>query len=105
MVFLKKSSFQMKLIDMQNSRILASENSRAIVHKPLHSTRVTVWCAFWSEGDFGPYFFENETGNAVTVNGFRYRDMLTDLFWPIIDYIDVSFNVVLTGQHHMLHNH
>jgi hypothetical protein len=33
--------------------------------------------------DFGPYFFENEAGNAVTVNGVRYRSNL----WPQLDSI------------------
>ena len=27
------------------------------------------------------YFFENKTGNAVTINGLRYRDMLKNLFF------------------------
>lgn len=77
-------------VNKQNCRIWASENPRVVVEKPLHSARVTVWCAFWSGGVIGPYFFENEAGNAVTVNGLRYRDMLTNYFWPIIDDMDVS---------------
>jgi len=39
---------------------------------------VTVWCGFWSGGIIGPFFFENEQGAAVTVNGKRYRAMLTE---------------------------
>ena len=34
--------------------------------------------------------FENEAGNAVIVNGFRYRNMLTNFYRPIIDNINVS---------------
>ena len=65
---------------MSKRRVWALENIRVIVEKPLSSTRVIVWCAFWSGGVIGPYFLDNKAGNAVTVNGLRYRDILTDLF-------------------------
>ena len=51
-----------------------------IVEKPLHSTCNTIWCAFRSEIVIRPYFFKNEAGNAVTVNGLPYRDMLAIFF-------------------------
>ena len=28
-----------------------------VAQKPLHSPRVTVWCAVWSKGIVGPYIF------------------------------------------------
>ena len=28
-----------------------------------------IWCGFWSRGITGPFFFENEKEEAVTVNG------------------------------------
>ena len=37
----------------------------------MHPKRVTVWCGFWSRGKI----FENKQGEAVTVNGDRYRAM------------------------------
>ena len=42
------------------------------------------------EGRIGLYFFENETGQAATVNGARYRDMITQFFLPKLDDIDVN---------------
>ena len=40
------------------SKIYGSEKKpRAIIEKPLHSQRVTVWCGFWSGGLIGPNFF------------------------------------------------
>jgi len=36
--------------------------------KPLHPDKVTVWCALWSKGVIGPYFFEDANGQTVTVN-------------------------------------
>ena len=43
-----------------------------IIEKPLYPQRVTVWCGFWSGGVIWPYFFENEAGAAISVNGLRY---------------------------------
>jgi hypothetical protein len=38
----------------------------------------------------GPYFFENDAGNAVTVNGVRYRNMITEFLWPQLDGMDME---------------
>ncbi|CAK1588653.1 unnamed protein product [Parnassius mnemosyne] len=77
-------------VNKQNCRIWASENPKEIIEKPLHAQRFTVWCAMWSGGVIWPFFFEDEAGNAVTVNGSRYREMLTFQFWPIIDDINIT---------------
>ena len=37
----------------QNCRIWSSENSQVIEERPLHTEKVTVWCALWSEGVVG----------------------------------------------------
>ena len=57
---------------------------------PMHPKRVTVWCGFWAGGLIGPYFFENENGIAITVNGIRYREMITNFLWHEIDDMDVE---------------
>ncbi|KAI8123095.1 hypothetical protein CVS40_6188 [Lucilia cuprina] len=49
-------------VNKQNSRFWGVENPQ-IIHHPL---KVTVWCAIWSGGIIGPYFFENENGVTVT---------------------------------------
>ena len=61
-----------------------------IREKQMHLQRVTVWCGFWTGGIIGPYFFENEAGQVATVNGARYRDMITQFFLPKLDDIDVA---------------
>jgi len=40
--------------------------------------------------DFGPYFFENEAGNAVTVNGVSYRNKIMEFLWPKLDDIEME---------------
>ena len=56
----------------------------------MHPQRVTVWCGFWEGGIIGPYFFENEAGQVATVNGARYRDMITQFFLSKLDNIYVT---------------
>jgi len=46
--------------------------------KPLHSEKVTVWCGVSAFGVFGPYFFENATGQSVTVTSDRYVELLRE---------------------------
>jgi len=66
----------------KNFRYWSQANPRALHEKLLHSPKVTVWCAIAASGIIGPYFLENETGNAVTANADRYVKMLQNLFTP-----------------------
>jgi len=61
----------------------------------MHPQKVTVWCALWSKGIIGPYFFEDEAGNTITVESQRYHAMIEDYFLPQLegmDMDDVFFN-------------
>ena len=53
--------------------------------KPTHPERVTVWCEFWSIGIIGPFFFENEQGEAVTVSSERFRAVLNEFLFTKIE--------------------
>ena len=49
----------------------------------LHPVKCTVWCGVTAnEIIIGPYFFEDEEGNQVTVTGARYRTMIQDFLEP-----------------------
>ena len=69
-------------VNKQNLRYWANENPLNIHEKPLHSERVTVWCAIGIFGIIGPYFFEDENGATVTVNAERYIHMLNTFLRP-----------------------
>ena len=56
-------------VNNQNCRIWDDINPREIHQLQMHPEKVTVWCGFWSGGIIGPYFFQNEAGVAITVNG------------------------------------
>lgn len=55
----------------------------------MHPQKVTVWCALWSKGIIGPYFFEDEAGNTVTVDSQRYYAMIEDYFLPQLEGMDM----------------
>ena len=77
-------------VNKQNCRILGTENPHAYIEKPMHPKRVTVWCGFWSRDITGPFFFENEQGKAVTVNGDRYMAMLNEFLFTKIEEEDIG---------------
>ena len=45
---------------------------------------------FWPRGISGPFFFENEQGEAVTANGDRYRVMLNEFLFTKIEEDDIG---------------
>ena len=74
-----------RYVNKLNCRIWGTKNLHAYIENPTHSKRVTVWCGFWSRGIIGPFFFENEQGQIVTVNGDRYRAMLNEFLFTKIE--------------------
>ncbi|GFW72567.1 putative LOC100569746 [Trichonephila clavipes] len=65
-------------------------NPQVYVETPLHPEKLTVWYALWAGGIIGPYFFKNDEGHNVTVNGDRYRAMITNFFIPELNNHDVQ---------------
>ncbi|GFW23857.1 transposase [Trichonephila clavipes] len=77
-------------VNKQNCRIWSEANPQVYVETPLHPEKLTVWCALWAGGIIGLYFFKNDEGHNVTVNGDRYRDMITNFFIPELNNHDVQ---------------
>ena len=75
-------------LNQQNCRIWGTEN--AYMEKPTHPKRVTVCCGFCSRCTIGPFSFENEQGEAITVNGNRYRVMLNEFLFTKIKEEDIG---------------
>ncbi|GFV27114.1 uncharacterized protein TNCV_4853511 [Trichonephila clavipes] len=65
-------------------RVILDVRIDAIVQK------LTVWCALCAGGIIGPYFFKNDEGHNVTVNGDRYGAMITNFFIPELNNYDVQ---------------
>ena len=72
-------------INKNDCRIWGTENPHPYIEKPMHQKRVTVWCGFWSRGIIAAFFFENEQGEAVIVNGDRYWAILNEFLFTKIE--------------------
>ncbi|GFV20180.1 transposase [Trichonephila clavipes] len=77
-------------VNKQNCRIWSEANPQVYVETLLHPEKLTVWCALWAGGIIGPYFFKNDEGHNVTVNGVRYSAMITNFFIPELNNHDVQ---------------
>ncbi|GFT87869.1 transposable element Tc3 transposase [Trichonephila clavipes] len=77
-------------VNKQNFRIWSEANPQVYVETPLHPEKRTVWCALWAGGIIGPYFFKHDEGHNVTVNGDRYRAIITNFFIPELNNHDVQ---------------
>ncbi|GFW31753.1 putative transposable element [Trichonephila clavipes] len=77
-------------VNKQNCRIWSEANPQVYVETPLHPEKLTVWCALWAGGIIGLYFFKNDEGHNVTVNGDRYRAMITNFSFPELNNHDVQ---------------
>ena len=89
-IFSDKAHFDLAgYVSKQICRIWRTENPRAYIEKPTHPKRVTIWCVFWARG-IGPFFFQNEQEEAVTVNDDRYRAMLNEFLFTKIEEEDIG---------------
>ena len=77
-------------VNNQNCRIWGTENPHAYSENPMHPKQGTVWFGFCSRVIIGPFFFENDHGEAVTVNGDRYRAMLNKFLFTKIEEEDIT---------------
>ena len=76
-------------VNKHNCRFWGNENPRIMQEREMHPLKATVWCGFWAGGVFGPFFFEDD-GNAVTINGERYRNMLATQFRPKLENMAID---------------
>ncbi|GFW81122.1 hypothetical protein TNCV_4804901 [Trichonephila clavipes] len=84
-------------VNKQNCRIWSEANPQVYVETPLHPEKLTVCCALLAGG---PYFFKNDEGHNVTVNGDRYRAMITNCFIPeLTSMMSRSCGSNKTAQH------
>jgi hypothetical protein len=85
-------------VSSQNCCYWANENPREIQQQPLLSEKVIVWCGVASFGVIGPYFVEDETGRAVTVNSVRYTEMLHTFLKPELQRLGVETQTLVSAR-------
>ncbi|GFU19028.1 DUF4817 domain-containing protein [Trichonephila clavipes] len=72
-------------VNKQNCRISSEANPQVYVETPLHTEKLTGALYRLVES-----FFKNDEGHNVTVNGDRYRAMITNFFIPELNNHDVQ---------------
>ena len=82
-----------------NKQNRSGANPNELYAKPLHSQRGTVWSGILAFGIIGPYFFEDETGNAVTVTSDRYVHMVNEFLLPELRRRDTDIATFCFQQH------
>ena len=71
-------------INKQSIRCLSHAHPHEHTYQPLSQEKVTVWCSIGRNGIIGPYFFEDESGNRVTVDTDRYIALMRPRFIPAL---------------------
>ncbi|GFV26300.1 DUF4817 domain-containing protein [Trichonephila clavipes] len=64
--------------------------STSVCRNTVTSRKLTVWCALWAGGIIGPYFFKNDEGHNVIINGDRYTAMIANFFILELNNHDVQ---------------
>lgn len=101
-IFSDKAHFHLSgFANKQNCRIWGNKNPRVTHEHQMHPERTTVWCGFWAGGVIVPFFFEDDEGVTVTINGERYRHMLTNFLWLFFSKYWYAKLVVSTGRCNM----
>jgi hypothetical protein len=76
-----EAHFQLSgVVNKQNCRYWSLQNPNELHEKSLHSERVTVRCLVSSQEVNGPFFFEDNEGEATTVTAARYMHMTETFF-------------------------
>ncbi|GFT68509.1 hypothetical protein TNCV_2983391 [Trichonephila clavipes] len=63
-------------VNKQNCHIWSEANPQVYVENTVTSRKLTVWGALWAGG----ILLQNDEGHNVTVNGDRYRAMISNFF-------------------------
>jgi len=62
----------------KNFQCSSAANPHERHQRPFYDPEVAVWCAVWSRGVIGPYFFEDEGRQAITVISQHYTEMINE---------------------------
>ena len=70
-------------VNSKNCVFGGAELPQEVLQQPLHSSKVTAWCAINSKTIIGPYWFEDDEGRTVTINQENYRIVIRKFYASI----------------------
>ena len=85
-------------IHRQTTRFLVFERPDVVVKIPLHSARVSIWCAVSGLGILSSYYVETDAQNPLTVNQERYRGIIFAPFVLDLKHFFRARNLLLRRQ-------
>lgn len=68
------------------------ETQGKYINSPSFCENVTVWCGVSRFGIFGPYFFENQNSQMVTVNKEGCIELIQNFLVPSIQQLGLEIN-------------
>ena len=75
--FLDETQFYLSgHVSWKNNVYWGSDPPDMVLQRPLHSVRCTAWVAMSTHGIIGTFWFEDDSGNALSVNTQRYIEVL-----------------------------
>ena len=81
-VFSDEAHFWLNVyVNKQNCRFWSEDQPEELQKLPMHLEKVTVWCGLWAGGIIGSYFFKDAEKRNITMNGRRYRGMISNFFF------------------------
>ena len=75
-------------VNKQNCRFWSEDQSEELQKLPMHPEKLTVWCGLWAGGIIEPYF-QDAANRNVTVNGERFREIISNFFLPKMQELDL----------------
>ena len=91
----KKAHFHLSgFVNKQNMRYRSPVNPKELHEMPMHSPKVTVLYGVGAFGIVGPYFFENDNEETVTVNSECYVTMLEGFVEPQLRQLGIDPTVL-----------
>jgi hypothetical protein len=85
-------------VNKQNMRYRSPVNPKELHEMPMHSPNVTVLCRVGAFGIVGPYFFENDNEETVTVNSERYVTVLEGFVEPQLRRLGIDPTALLISR-------
>ena len=79
-------------VNLKNCVFWGTELPQEVLQRPLHSSKVTAWCAINSKTIIGPYWFEDDEGRTVTINQENYHIVIRKFYASISRRRGITIN-------------
>ena len=79
-------------VSSKNCVFWGTEPPQEVLQRPLHSSKVTAWCAISSKAIIGSYWFEDGDGRTVTVNQENYQTIVHKFYASVSRHRGIDIN-------------